>query len=140
MVLHGQQRSAHQRRSNASFIKLHNKFFFGYKIYIRSLNFPPWSQMKKTKKYHARELGHILQKTYPKFLGIVPMSVKCTYILISSIVDCILISIIVDCVLIFPIIDCILRFPIVDCILIFPIVDCVYNIQNCLLYSYIQNY
>ena len=59
-------------------------FFFGYKIYIRSLNFPTWSQTKNSKFFQKSCPGTWAcspqnMGIYTKFLDIVPRSVKCTY-------------------------------------------------------------
>ena len=65
-------------------LKLLKPFFLGYKIYIRSLNFPTWSQMKNSNFFQKSCPGTWAcspknMGTYPMFLGIVPRSVKCTY-------------------------------------------------------------
>ena len=57
-----------------------------YKIYIWNLNFPAWSQTKTSNFFLQKScpgaLACSLKKnigTYPRFLDIVPRSVKCTY-------------------------------------------------------------
>ena len=66
-------------------LKLIYKFsFFGFKVYIRSLIFPPWSRAKTSKFFQKSFPGTWAcspknMGIYPRFLDIVPRSVKCTY-------------------------------------------------------------
>ena len=63
---------------------LYKIYFFWFMFYIRSLIFPPWSQTKTSKFFQKsfpgtwacspKDMG-----IYPRFLDIVPRSVKCTY-------------------------------------------------------------